>query len=92
MSGFRKPVRMGPSILTAEPCLNLPTQEAKHTPTLGTTHRNLLLHKRLYWVDTQPVSTATAAVTEKTISTSISAAQTHTDSTHNKINHSLLRL
>lgn len=44
------------------PCKQLShveTSSAKgeaYTPTLGTTHRNLLLHNRLYWVDTRPVS------------------------------------
>lgn len=54
------------------------SQEARHTPALGTTHRNLLLHNRLYWVDT-----ASERVAEKTIKHFSRRIQTdHTQQNH----------
>lgn len=50
-----RPSTLCANIRSAEPC-KPPEQETKPEPALGTTHRNLLLHNRLYWVDTQPVS------------------------------------
>lgn len=51
-----KPVRMGLSMQRGVPCHNPSIQEAKAHTNTCTTHRNLLLHNRFYWVDTQQMS------------------------------------
>lgn len=90
MLGDAKQVRVDPpppfkqAISWAELC-----NEPKHTPTPGTTHRNLLLHNRLNWVDTTASERVTAAVTEKDHQHEHVSIQT--DHTHNKNSYSNLR-
>lgn len=51
-----KPVRMGLSMQRGVPRHNPPIQEAKAHNNTCTTHRNIVLHNRFYWVDTQQMS------------------------------------